>query len=801
MKIVMVLHNDIEALIDTGSDLTLMYKDEYERIGSPPLRPTEVRFTGVGSPAHTALGEFQTEVTIDGHRFPILIRVAADAIFRQRLLIGTDFLELRNFHAKKGTIYIDPDDETEDLPEMLQINVLDEENAAKVDLSHTRDEDAKRQIATWIEDYRPDKTAETTVSMRLVLKDNEAVYQKARRLAANERDIVNAQIEEWKSQGIVRPSSSDYASPVVLFKKRDGTHRLCVDYRLLNKKIVRDRYPLPLIEDQLDRLQDTKIFSTLDLKNGFFHMPVEAESVKYTAFIVPDGQFEFLRVPFGLCNSPSVFQRYVNAIFRDAIRDGTVLTYMDDLIVLSNNYEDGLDRLRMVFETASKAGLNINWKKCCFLKRRVEFLGHIIEDGTVRPSERKTEAVKRFAEPKNIRQVQAFLGLTGYFGKFIADYSRIARPLSNLLRADAKFNFDAVEREAFELLKMHLSQQPVLNLYQMGAETELHTDASKYGYGAILLQRNGDDGLLHPVYFASGKTTSAEERYSSYELEVLAIIRALRRFRVYLLGIHFKIVTDCKAFTMTIGKKDLCVRLARWALLLVEFQYSIEHRPGRSMKHVDALSRNPLPACLTIDESEEGLTARLRKAQRDDDELKKKIEQAKEGKLDGYTMQRGLLYKVNDETRVVVPRSMQLQIIRKAHERGHFAINKTETLIQNDYWIPELRLKTEKVIRNCIPCILAERQQGKQQGFLNPIEKGSVPLDTFHVDYLGPLPSTKKSYAHILVVVDAFAKFVWLYGTKFTTSAEVISRLRKQSFILGLLVGISSTTPRAGLES
>src|SRR5580765_567162 len=132
---------------------------------------------------------------------------------------------------------------------------------------------------------------------------------------------------------------------------------------------------------------------------------------------------------------------------------------MDDLIVLSNNYEDGLDRLRMVFETASKAGLNINWKKCCFLKRRVEFLGHIIEDGTVRPSERKTEAVKRFAELKNIRQVQVFLGLSGYFRKFIADYSRIARPLSNLLRADAKFNFGAVEREAFELLKMHLSQQ------------------------------------------------------------------------------------------------------------------------------------------------------------------------------------------------------------------------------------------------------------------------------------------------------------------------------------------------------
>lgn len=311
---------------------------------------------------------------------------------------------------------------------------------------------------------------------------------------------------------------------------------------------------------------------------------------------------------------------------------------MDDLIVLSNNYKDGLERLRTIFETASKAGLSINWKKCCFLKRRVEFLGYIIEDGTVRPSERKTEAVKHFAEPKNIRQVQAFLGLTGYFRKFIADYSRIARPLSNLLRADAKFNFGTAEREAFESLKTHLSQKPVLNLYRVGAETELHT-ASKYGYGAILLQRDENDGLLHPIYFASGKTTPAEEKYPSYELEVLAVISALRRFRIYLLGIRFKIVTDCKAFAMIMNKKDLCVRVARWTLLLEEFQYSIEHR--RNMKHVDALSRNPLPACLAINESDECLTARLRKAQRDDNDLKEKIERAKEGKLGGYTMQRG----------------------------------------------------------------------------------------------------------------------------------------------------------------
>lgn len=216
-----------------------------------------------------------------------------------------------------------------------------------------------------------------------------------------------------------------------------------------------------------------------------------------------------------------------------------------------------------------------------------------------------------FPKPQCTRDVQSFLGLTGYFRKFVHQYSIIARPLSNLLRKDVKFVFGLQEQVAFEKLKLILSRKPVLKLYRMGVETELHTDASSMGYGAILMQRDCEDDKFHPIYFASGKTTLAEEKYSSYELEVLAIVKALKKFRVYLLGISFKIVTDCQAFTLTMTKKDLCVRVARWALLLEEFQYKIEHRPGKRMPHVDALSRNPLPAILLIEESEEGIITRL----------------------------------------------------------------------------------------------------------------------------------------------------------------------------------------------
>lgn len=256
---------------------------------------------------------------------------------------------------------------------------------------------------------------------------------------------------------------------------------------MINKKIFRDRYLLLLIEDQLDELQGAEIFSTLDLRNGFFHVALEESSRKYTAFVIPDGQYEFLKVPFGLCNSPSVFQRFICAVFKELIAAKVVLTYMDDLIIPSTDYASGLRSLELVLRTASECGLLLNWEKCRFLQEEVEYLGYKVKRGRIRPSENKTNAVMRFPEPTNVKQVQGFLSLKGYFRKFIPRYSLIARPLTDLLKENVEFQFAAREREAFQQLKAILSDQPVLRLYNVKAYTELHTDACVYGYGSILL--------------------------------------------------------------------------------------------------------------------------------------------------------------------------------------------------------------------------------------------------------------------------------------------------------------------------
>ena len=607
-----------------------------------------------------------------------------------------------------------------------------------LDLNYISDIKIREEVRELINNYVPCKTKTTNLEMKIVLNDEKPIHQAPRRFPPAE--VIERQTEQWIEEGKIRPSSSDYASPVVVTKRMNGSPRVCIDYRKLNRVIVRDRYPLSVIEDLIDKLQEARVFSTIDLKNGFLHVSVSEESRKYTAFVTQNGQFDFLNMPFGLCNAPSVFQRFINAVFKSLIKEGICFIYIDDIIIPAPNYDENVSRLKRVFETASEYGLEINKRKVQLMKRRIEFLGHMIEDGKVYPSPDKIKAILDYPAPTCVKDIQSFLGLTSNFRKFIPNHALIAKPLSDLLQKDKKFQFDGPEQRSFLELKVSMMKDLVLLIYNPKLETELHTDASREGYGAILMQKSIEDQQFHPVHYMSRKTTSAEKNYSSYELEVLAVIMALKKFRIYLLGIKFKIITDCVAFQKTINKKDLATRVARWFLLLEEFDYTVEHRPGVRMKHVDALSRYPV-LTFKIDD----VIPRIKRAQQKDSETNVILEILKEKSFKDYFVRGDLLYVEKDGRDVlVVPKAMQTDIIRNAHDRGHFAVLRTEELIKQDYFIPDLRRKVEKYITNCVPCILGNRKQGKQEGFLHPITKDDQPLYTYHVDHLGPLETTSK---------------------------------------------------------
>lgn len=764
LKIISICNRSVYALVDSGSDLNLVTEDCYMLLGAQNYTKCEIGLTGLGSTQVKTTGYFTTDIVIDGECYNnVVLHVVPRDAMNFSIILGQELLKDLTVVMDGSRIQLWKRNESWFRKFPSDVFVSDV-------VGYVADPVLQQEVKHLVGTYKPNKVREAPIQLKIVLKDDIPVAQRPRRLAIAEQKEVDKQVTQWLDDGIIRVSFSEYASPIVLVKKKDGSTRICVDYRRINEKMVKDEYPLPIIDDHIDKLSKAKVFSTLDLKNGYFHLSVHEESIKYTSFVTHNGQYEFLKAPFGLSICPKVFTRFINIIFRDLVAKGYLLIFIDDLIIISEDEEQGVQRLEEVLMRASQYGLEVNWSKTQLIQRRVEYLGHIVENGTVRPSPDKTDAVVRFPQPKTLKQLRGFVGLSSYFRKFIPNYALVARPLTDLLKKDVDFIFDECHKTAFNELKVKLATSPVLKIYDPELQTELHTDASMLGYSAVLLQKCPEDGNLHPVHYMSRKTSEAEQKYTSYELEALAIIEGVKKFRTYLYGIKFKIITDCKAFEMTLKKKDLCTRVARWVLLLQEYDYEISHRSGSQMRHVDALSRAPFTGVVT-----RALHDKLKRAQEGDEGLKAIMEILKEREYQDYAIEGGILYK---GTLLVIPKDMENDILQRVHAVGHFGKKKMTEMINKEYFIKDLSRKIDEFIVTCVPCLLATKKAGKQEGFLHSIDKDDIPLYTLHLDHIGPMMETKKAYNYILTMVDAFTKFVWLFPVKGTTAKETIDKLK-----------------------
>lgn len=349
----------------------------------------------------------------------------------------------------------------------------------------------------------------------------------------------------------------------------------------------------------MSRISERKIFTLLDLRDGFHQIRVHPEHMKYFAFATPDGQFEYTRLPFGYSESPAEFQKRLVQILQPLIRADKVIVYIDDILIPSDSIEENMNTLKEVLVTFKRYGLELNYKKCQFFKTEIEYLGYMVSPEGITLSKRQINAIENFPQPRNMLEVQRFLGLANYFRKFVKNYSLIARPLHHLLKKDALFDFNENCKRAFVSLKKALTSFPVLQLYNPLAPTELHRDASAQGLAAILLQKQSSNKWA-PVAYFSQTTNKAETNYHNFELEMLAMVRAIERFHIYLYSLEFTIVTDCNALTHAVNKANLNPCIARWTMALQNYTFKMEHRPGTRMAHVDALSRqicyvNPLP--------------------------------------------------------------------------------------------------------------------------------------------------------------------------------------------------------------
>ena len=414
---------------------------------------------------------------------------------------------------------------------------------------------------------------------------NRAPYK----LGPNEQDELESQIKDLVAQGFIRPSVSPYGAPVLFVPKKDGRWRMCIDYRALNKQTIKDRFPLPRIDSLLDRLGSARVFSKLDLTSGYHQIAVKEEHIHKTAFRTQLGQWEFIVMPFGLCNAPATFQRLINKIFTKEIGD-FVCVYLDDILIFSHSIEEHLEHLRHVLTRLRESKLYAKLHKCEFLKDKVDYLGFEISTQGIHASPEKVKAVVEWPRPENVHDVRSFLGLASYYRKFIRGFSEIARPLTDLTKASKTWDWKEPQNSAFLRLKVALATAPVLLLPNFEKQFIVTTDASDAAVGAILEQDHGRG--LQPIAFASRKLNGTEMRYSAYERELLGIVWALGRWRHYLEQSPHKTIiqTDHAPLKFLPNQKSVNTRIWKWANILQGYDLELRHNPGKT-NPADSLSR------------------------------------------------------------------------------------------------------------------------------------------------------------------------------------------------------------------
>lgn len=442
-------------------------------------------------------------------------------------------------------------------------------------------------------------TCTTNVECEIRTTDDLPIYQKTYPYPIAYKSEVEKQIEKLLNDGIIRPSRSAWNSPVwIVPKKMDASgekkFRLVIDYRKVNDKTISDKYPMPEISNTIDQLGGNTYFTTLDLASGFHQIKMKKSDIEKTAFSVNYGKYEFVRMPFGLKNAPAIFQRSIDDVLRHHIGK-RCFVYIDDVIIFGRTLEEHLENLRIVLKTLHEANLKVQLDKSEFLHHSVEFLGYIITAKGIKPNEKKIEAIQKYPEPKNLKQLRGFLGVMGYYRRFIKDFAKIAKPLTKLLRGEGdsksakKIEFDNDQKTCFENMKQILSGNDILTYPDYSKPFCLTTDASNFALGAVLSQ--GTYGNDRPIHFASRTLNKTEESYSATEKELLAIVWALKVFRSYLYGQKVKIFTDHQPLTYNLSPKNCNRKLMNWRNFIEEHDYEIIYRPGKSNVVADALSR------------------------------------------------------------------------------------------------------------------------------------------------------------------------------------------------------------------
>lgn len=803
------------AFVDLGSECTVLSENMAKTIFTQ-YDECNQKLRGFGNGMSKAIGKVVGKIVIDGILLTgCEILIVRDLIQPANLIIGQNILNREDIIVVKGFNYFklmtipEKRNNIDDIQQMLGrgdsfdtemtdvavVTIDDDENDFANIMNGTINEDidqnTRAQLITLFKEYRDcfacnmsELGMTSKMEIEIQLKDDKPVCYQPYRLSYAQREIVREHINEMLQFNIISPSTSPYSSPIVLVKKKNGENRICVDYRKLNNKTVKDHYPLPNMDDQIQRMAGKTYFTAVDLASGYYQIPVAETSRTKTAFVTPDGKYQFNRMPFGLVNAPSAFQRMMNCLTNEL--QNKIITYLDDIVIASSTIEQGIILLKEFMEKLREYGLTMKPSKCKFLQTKIEFLGHEISSEGMKAGKEKILCVEKFEIPTNVHEVRRFNGLANHFRKFVPKFAEIARPLTDLTRKHMAFVWGEDQNNAFNQLKSQLCSRNLLALYDPEMQHEVHTDASAVGIAGVLMQIN-NNGEKRPVAYFSRKTNSLEINYHSYELETLAVVESVERFRVYVLGKPFVVITDCASIKTSVTKKNLIPRVARWWLRLQEFDFEVKHRNGPQMVHVDALSRAPVLDSSEMEEAsldvfsigdENKWLISLQKTDENVLSMKNKILE-KDPHMNNFIVYDDCVYFKNEngDKLFVIPKSLRSRVVLEAHSSGHFGLEKTLEILKRNFWFAKMRPYVKQHILSCVECLYQKDKSGAKGIELHPIEKIPIPQHTWHIDHLGPFVKSSRKNSYIIVFTDAFTKYVHFRPAKDTSTKFVIKAI------------------------
>lgn len=780
----------VTAMVDTGSTLSLIQKSCWKQ-----LSRQEVYLPGGGQTFLLANGQRQTAVgkvvwksEVQGRPIELTLYIMNDTDLTVPIILGMDFLlksgMVLNFNnAQYGFSPIEGAETPDFFPFFHQdihstINFYlaiplqpcsDEVLHSIHQLSEKADTDMQTQqelenlMLSWPTVCNQEIGYTNLVKHRIITTDELPVRKRAYKVSIEKQSFVEGQIKELLDKKIIRPSCSPWASPVVVVQKKDGGSRLCIDYRGLNAKTHLDAYPMPQIQDILESLHGATVFSTLDLKSGYWQLEMESHSIQKTGFITSSGLYEFLRLPFGLKNAAASFQRLMEHVLRE-LKGKCCMVYIDDVVVYSKNKQDHLQHLQQVFNCFHKAGLTLNLKKCNFIQKSLTFLGHVVSREGIKTDPTKVTAVSSFPIPQSLKEVQRFLGMAGWYHRFIPSFSEKAAPLHALKQKNSTWIWTDQCQQALDLIKQDLMQAPVLTSPDFTQPFRVQTDASEVGLGAVLTQECA--GKEHVIAYASRLLRGAERSYSVSEKECLAVVWAVEKWRPYLEGRLFEVLTDHAALTWAFQHPKPSSRLIRWTIRLQGFHFTVKYRKGQCNVVPDALSRAPSltisPNIIAVAQASNSVSspvsmpvdlAQIAIAQNNDQEIQELISKVpsqtpQDSSRVHYVTENGFLFRSVPDGRkgqklqLVIPSIHHQAFVQYAHDNplsGHLGKLKTLLrLLETVYW-PTIRADVWKHCKECQVCQKYKPSMSKLSGYLQstPIVEPGYMMG---IDLMGPFP-------------------------------------------------------------